>query len=81
MKSEGGAETVLKISDRDFPPVDERINRFSILSYTLSTNMGFRKGILQTLLHFRFGRLTNLHTRKTHLVNHNRRLTNSYCKT
>jgi len=44
MKSEGGAETVLKISDRDVPPMDEGINRFSILSHTLSTNMGFRKG-------------------------------------
>jgi len=33
-----------------------------------------------TFLHFGLCRLTNLYTRKRHLVNHSRRLTNSYSK-
>jgi hypothetical protein len=47
-----------KTPNRDVPSADERINHLSILSYTLSTNMGFRKGRSPTFLHFGFGRLT-----------------------
>ena len=31
------------VPDKDAPPADEGINRFPILSHTLSTNMGFRE--------------------------------------